>query len=612
MLADQERRARDGPSIKMISEKAACGDSDAKRKLLASAIPDRPERIAYLIAELDETTQGRFFGTGDWICLALKDEGEAAADALLECYATDSRMLTLRDGHRIFFGGSYDSYAAIIPVRDMDCDILRDIFDTDFERMVSAELKKDETLSEYERRARILKVIRREREKFKGLSQEERWYRQLADDSMPSEIWKSAAQNITKTVSVESSSEKPPPKSAVKFYGDALRDARAPSVSELLARRMNESLKVEDARDATEFAGHLETWDGKGPLDAMRAIAELLRVKNATNSFGGPFEATNMDVRRFGLGDRRALADNLAWLKQIPPPDEYFEKVLAFLWHFPDEPEVDETANFIFNDPASKWAELFVAPRRGKGMSDAFSLLHSPLLGVKRFREFALRQLADKAAAGRVTVLADGSRDLESTIFSLHDSDTASSDPLGRTPKPGEQFEFRMCDVAARELAKVPGFPRCELHWDEAARDRAVARCIEVLKRYGERLKFSAEQAKAANIQFDNIPEMLFPALNRPATAEDVENGLAIFSIPRGEGESRVWRLPKVPLNATWVSLKNHPCIKRNGDNEPPTLEYIQSGHVWQAEEVLKEGKWQRYYGFVGAYGIEKKCARKK
>src|SRR5262249_4083833 len=36
---------------------------------------------------------------------------------------------------------------------------------------------------------------------------------------------------------------------------------------------------------------------------------------------------------------------------------------------------------------------------------------------------------------------------------------------------------------------------------------------------------------------------------------------------------------------------------------------YHQSGHVWQAEEVLKDGKWQRYYGFVGSHRVARVTA---
>ena len=37
-----------------------------------------------------------------------------------------------------------------------------------------------------------------------------------------------------------------------------------------------------------------------------------------------------------------------------------------------------------------------------------------------------------------------------------------------------------------------------------------------------------------------------------------------------------------------------------------PREAYDREGLIWQAEEVLQEGKWRRYYGFVGNHVIAK------
>jgi hypothetical protein len=33
---------------------------------------------------------------------------------------------------------------------------------------------------------------------------------------------------------------------------------------------------------------------------------------------------------------------------------------------------------------------------------------------------------------------------------------------------------------------------------------------------------------------------------------------------------------------------------------------YVTEGRIWQAEEMLVDGKWERYYGFVGRYQLER------
>jgi hypothetical protein len=90
--------------------------------------------------------------------------------------------------------------------------------------------------------------------------------------------------------------------------------------------------------------------------------------------------------------------------------------------------------------------------------------------------------------------------------------------------------------------------------------------------------------------------------LDRPATAKYVRDGKAVFSLA-GEGEARLVRRLKLPIEARWVTLKNRPhrvhTTDRDGVVTYPTM-YEQDGRVVQAEEVLKDGKWQRYYGFVG------------
>lgn len=102
---------------------------------------------------------------------------------------------------------------------------------------------------------------------------------------------------------------------------------------------------------------------------------------------------------------------------------------------------------------------------------------------------------------------------------------------------------------------------------------------------------------------------MTFARLDRPATADDVRRTLAIFSL-EGEGATRLWPSPEFPMNAKWVALKDYPSDRAYYDPkksaEITRLEYEQDGLVWQAEEVLKGGRWERHYGFVGKYVVAK------
>lgn len=82
--------------------------------------------------------------------------------------------------------------------------------------------------------------------------------------------------------------------------------------------------------------------------------------------------------------------------------------------------------------------------------------------------------------------------------------------------------------------------------------------------------------------------DMKFNALAAPATEDDVKAKHAIFTLS-GMGESRVWKLPVVPLSARWNRGKRSP--------ERPW------GLVLQAEELLVDGSWRRYYGLLTKEG---------
>ncbi len=137
------------------------------------------------------------------------------------------------------------------------------------------------------------------------------------------------------------------------------------------------------------------------------------------------------------------------------------------------------------------------------------------------------------------------------------------------------------------------------MYWPEKQRDEAVAKATAILTQYGERLLWSPEYGERGSFA---RPKMTFPKLDHPATADDVANGLAIFSL---DGERRLWSLPSRPLKARWSSLRTSPGVSPQFDvvtGKSKTMTFWRTeGTVWQAEEVRVGGKWVRWFGFVGA-----------
>jgi hypothetical protein len=59
-------------------------------------------------------------------------------------------------------------------------------------------------------------------------------------------------------------------------------------------------------------------------------------------------------------------------------------------------------------------------------------------------------------------------------------------------------------------------------------------------------------------------------------------------------------------LTATWLTLRDTPFVfcRNKAGRWVPNQGFLQDGHVWQAEEVQTNGRWQRFYGFVGSHRV--------
>ena len=92
---------------------------------------------------------------------------------------------------------------------------------------------------------------------------------------------------------------------------------------------------------------------------------------------------------------------------------------------------------------------------------------------------------------------------------------------------------------------------------------------------------------------------------------EDVAAGRAVFSLTDSASAVRTVALPKLPMQARWKTLKSFPVVAIGADDPEtgkPVLRrsFDQKGEIWQAEEGFIDGRWQRFYGFVGRHIIAK------
>ncbi len=276
------------------------------------------------------------------------------------------------------------------------------------------------------------------------------------------------------------------------------------------------------------------------------------------------------------------------------------------MWHYPNDPLIKQAAEKIFDGKNSRWSPL----NRVKPVNESSTLadlVTTPLIGLAAFRQEVLRRLDDPSIDGAVQLNDNGNVGCMLTDDVHQDFTVASckGDPLA--PPVGSSISFRTCDWFAYELSRLDGFPRIGLYWPQAQRDAAVAACKAVLMQYGDAFQAHPQDPYDESVYgSQDRARAAFPKIDHPATPDDVKLGHAIFSL---SGTTRICQMPGFPIEAWRPDRKTDPSegSETTADGTSKSIiMYNTEGRVWQAEEVLEDGKWERYYGFVGRYQLEK------
>jgi hypothetical protein len=383
---------------------------------------------------------------------------------------------------------------------------------------------------------------------------------------------------------------------------------------------------------ANQMAAMLAEWDGRAALPLLNARVERsVWAAQATQRAGERIygleaaiaSLTNLRVR---AGDPQALDDYAAWLRTLTTRGfSYFRlEIFEPLWSHPDHPAVTAAAAAMFQDPRSPWNPLTI-PRDIEADRIRIDLLASPLLDLKSFRTLVLRALADTTRLGTVETDTEGRVvEIEGNYKTVSDGRGTSvgfnlpGDPSTRREspfKPGPKAEpLRVADEVCEQLQMLMGVPHFRKEWPLARRDEAIAACAAYVTRYGDRFRenAAARAIRAADPAAQMFEKALlaFDPLDHPATAEEVAAGRAIFSLVGDGAEVRRVPLPSFPIAARWTKLAvfpDEPPVMTLSDGQGhsiPNIEGLQTGRVWQAEEVRKGDGWRRFYGFVGRHAL--------
>lgn len=629
LLADQERRAK---------EPAQSADELAKA---TAATKDKAARIRLKIQQL-ENVGSRQWGQPGGVALgsdpnvqALIQEGEGAVEPLLDCLEKDTRLT-----RSVHIWRDFARDRSLIGVHEAAYVALAGILKTGF--FGPGSTGDDLSARGLEGRKKVAAGIRAYWKKFKGVPVEERWFQILADDQRLPNEWLQAATNIAQAENVAVTpgtmigtgfaTESPvKPGEKPKLRGESLRSRKNPSVSELVARRVDKLielampagdekkfLRYEQAnlmRGARDLALRLRDWDREAGQPVVRKIFHVLLKAQTMDSIVMTQSAFAVMIAELtevlaADGDQEALGEYSKWIVRQTPKGLDFDVVYTLrpLFYHASDPAVSAAAEAMFHGEGSPWNPLVGAVERPENnIFHDNHLFDTGLLSLPAFQKQILRQLADKAVIGKFRVHADESGFC--IDVSVHGAGVTGAggsaaqayrgDPL--CPADGTEGTIRVCDFYAWRVSELPGCPHCEVFWPEAERDRAVAAGAEFVRRYGHCYRPGGD----SNAFYDTV-RFFLPPLDHPATKDDVAHGRAIFSL-EGQGEVRLVKTIALPLKA---KCKNYykggtygfdHLNEKTGQKEY-VISYFQDGQVWQAEEILKDGRWQRYYGFVGRY----------
>lgn len=608
LAKDEARRLAEPPVERVLSPDSA-------------PIPDQNARISALIRDLEVVNETQMAQPGGIslaqspVILALVKEGDAAVEPLLECLANDQRLT-----RSVWFGRDFQPNRTFITVEWAAFETLQAILKTrTFGPLTERGSLRGLPRPDNETRRAFVKEVRDFWNKTKTHGDAERWYATLADSQGTERQWLDAARSITQMAPEKRTKTLDKDfKNSPRLLGEALRDGRNPSVSQLLAQRAEEltrldldsTLQIHHLNAACELTFCLARWEPDAALPEIRRRVEQCRAFGNQPSCAG--YAHDLDARMIQLiltavdaGHAELLDEYVAWVKEriangVDLNGDY--AMFRPLSRYAEMPKMARLAQEAFSDEAP-WLPL----HERLGLR-GFDLVASPLVAVPAFRELLHKQLKDRTLLGTATF------DPEQASVNLRLSigvegrgafAPVDAEQVHLTPQP-----VRVCDLTAWRLSFLQGAPVFRPDWPEQQRNATILGVSQFIDHWGNAFRDRAPPSRPFIDPFRHATFHL-EKLEQVGTKDDVAAGRAVFSLTDTASTVRKVALPELPVQARWKTLRSFPVVAL-GANDPETgkpvlrRSFDQKGEIWQAEEVLIDGRWQRFYGFVGSHIIAK------
>ena len=470
-----------GP-IDAMSKDASRRLSQSKKLPDPEKIKNQADRIAariFLLDQVDAKQWGQPGGVnlvGDPRVKALVDEGEAAMEPLLKAMAEDNRLT-----RSVSFGRDFFPQRHVISVAEAARAAIQSL--------LSVTLSADTRAGEVD-------AYRSYWLKTKGLSMEERWMKELEDESAGMLRWMDAARslfmrtNSTKEGQWVRTVPAAPGEPEPKLKAEVLRKKVNPSLSELLARRSRrfitgEGKGVFDYQNSLHFSLYLYQWDPEAALPLLQTAVRATILESRRRSGQGYVDIVGPPLAqavaaRYKLGDKAAFDEWFDWIKTIEPiAGNDRGRSLYPLYALRNEPSVQKATDELFAGKDSKWN------LRNLAKTDPYAIRHFAFtffIGTQSVREALIDILSDETEIA--TVSLNGSQMTIKFGNSSLGSSVSEEQRSKETHMPmivGEQ-PVRVCDYVAYLIESLKGAPRVALYWPKEYRNEALVKLREYMK----------------------------------------------------------------------------------------------------------------------------------
>jgi hypothetical protein len=442
-----------------------------------AAKPDIPA----LIGALDRLAV-RQDGQPGWVSFgkSLIIEALVAADAkavepLLDCLENDRRLT-----QSVHFWRDFSQDRTVLGVHEAALAALEQILSANYYKVISTGANL--TRGGDEARAKMVETIRADWLAHGKITGIERAYRTLANDHADPDLWADAAASLF-VGGEKPDLSKPQP-------GEALRDGRTPSVTDLLERRVLGAVKKGEGnlfyeRRRCQLLSCLLAWepDRGRPVISKQVDAWLAdgSWKTAAREPISNFFNRSVD----DAPDLLRLFEVMAWSSEAHEFNDFGpgETVTHVLAKHGDSPLLKRSREGLFTDPESPWCLSNLGESELSRMFEIWR--KKKLIFREPFRMALLQALTDDAMAGTAMLDPKDPNRWLGDFKTYRQSYKKPADPAF-TLKPGDKVTIWKKDVVAKALGDPakrakPEASIIEYWWPKEKRDAKIAEMVSFL-----------------------------------------------------------------------------------------------------------------------------------